>query len=731
MKVGKPNRIRAVRVGLQLLFLALLGTGCVYFNTMFNAKRDFDRAKNLEKKRLETRSSSIISLDEDNFYKGVVRRCAKVLAEYPDSKWVDDALFLMGNAYFERGIYDSAGYKYDELLSYYPNSEWSDDAYFIKGRALLSREQYTEADSIFNRIASELADSDFADDARLMLAESAFRRNVLDSARVNFEILIRDYPESALIHQARQGLGDCYYREADYEASLAAYHELISGGKPAKAIWFHGVHRVGRCLLELERTDEAALHLQRVRKERLSPSQEAWIDIDLARVQSDRGNHQEALEALNEITRKQSKTEIAAEAAFRAGTIYQDKLDSLETAGRMYDRARKEAPQSTAATEALIRTTGLSKLSAASGTGVDSTGQAARNQFILAELYYFRLNDIPKAMTEYRNVVEDYPGSYWAANALYAMAHLAESVQRDREKSEELLDELIRDYPSSEFAVFAREKSGLEVSTAEVDSLPRTRYLKAEKALLAGENPEMAVSQLERLAAADPASPYAPRSLLAVAWAREHNGGNPESAMEVYRRIAELYPDFEGAGIARSRVEEYEKQTKAEEARKAREQKAAERQAAPAADKTGTKADPGTATATPDTTAKPTGLQKPAPAESTTVEAPKKKIAGPAELIKKAEPVYPLSVRNAGIEGTVSLNVMIDDEGQVSRVIYLKGPKELTEAAEEAARKSTYEPAYRNSKPTAAFINVNFTFTLPSEPTQTNDSSEPAPAENP
>jgi TonB family protein len=703
---------------------------------MFNAKRDFRQAKNLEKRRLETRSSSIISLDEDNLYKGVVRRCAKVLADYPDSKWVDDALFLMGNAYFERGIYDSAGYKYDELLSYYPNSEWSDDAYFIKGRALLSREQYTEADSIFNRIASELADSDFADDARLMLAESAFRRNVLDSARVHFETLVRDYPESPLIHEARQGLGDCYYREADYEAALEAYHQLISGGKPPKAIWFHGVHRVGRCLLELGRTDEAALHLERIRKERLSPSQEAWIDIDLARVQSDRGNHQEALAALDDITKKQSKTEIAAEAAFRAGTIYQDRLDSLETAGRMYDRARKEAPQSAAATEALIRTTGLSKLTAASGAGIDSTGQAARNQFILAELYYFRLNDIPKAMTEYRNAVADYPGSYWAANALYAMAHLAESVQRDREKSAELLDELIRDYPSSEFAVFAREKRGLEVSTAEVDSLPRTRYLQAEKALLSGEDPETAVSQLERLAAADPASPYAPRSLLAVAWAREHNGGDPESAMDAYRRIAELYPDFEGADIARTRIEEYDKQAKAEEARKAREQKRAQSQATaaaetPSANDTAATAEPGASVAQPDTSIGPTGQPQAAPTDTIATEAPKKKIAGPAELIVKAEPVYPQTALEAGIQGTVSLNVMIDAEGQVTRVIYLKGPKELTEAAEAAARKSTYEPAYRRGKPSAAFINVNYTFTPPSELPRTNDSAEPAPVENP
>jgi len=674
---------------------------CVYFNTMYNAKRDFRNAKRLERDRIELRKSEVRTVEEENLYKSVIKRCAKIISKYPDSKWVDDALFLMGNAYFELGKFDSAGYKYDELLRLFPKSKWSDDAFFIKGRTLLSRGQFAKADSIFNYIATELSGGDYADDAQLMLAESAFKRDALDTAITAYKKLLHDYPKSPLRHDARKSLGDCYYRSADYQKALDVYREMVND-EPPKPIWFYGVYRIGKCLIELGRIDEAEKHLRRIYKKRLNPVEKGWIRVELERITSIKGDHEAAIKALKEVAEKNKKTDLAAEAWFNIGTIYQDSLKNLDEARKAYDQARKEAPKSTAATEALIRTTGLDKLAGQSGAARDTTGRAARNQLILAELYLFRMNNIAKAMAEYQSLVDNYPGTYYAAQALYAMAYLAENVQGKPEAAKNYLRELVDNYPPSKFTILARRKLGLPVDQAMVDSTAESLYLEAEKLLIGENNPDSAMKRFETLAANNPATPLAPKSLLALGWVLENYKHNPDSAAAVYRKLAETYPDHPAAATARARVELFDKtKAKKEKPGKSKEQIGGQ-QRAPRGKQ------PPSRSTTPQ---KPRVTEKAKPAAPTPPERkPNPTRTSPPKILVKAEPVLPAAAEAEGISGTVQLNVLVDKKGGVSKVIPIKGPKSLYEAATEAAKRSKFAPAYRVGKPAPGWVAVSFTF---------------------
>ncbi|MCK4350977.1 MAG: energy transducer TonB [Candidatus Krumholzibacteria bacterium] len=86
----------------------------------------------------------------------------------------------------------------------------------------------------------------------------------------------------------------------------------------------------------------------------------------------------------------------------------------------------------------------------------------------------------------------------------------------------------------------------------------------------------------------------------------------------------------------------------------------------------------------------------------------------PPALVKFANPFYPELARQAGIEGTVLLSVLVGKEGSVLEVSVLKSdvPSSMEKAAILAARKFKFTPARQNTVPVQARISVPVVFTL-------------------
>ena len=83
-----------------------------------------------------------------------------------------------------------------------------------------------------------------------------------------------------------------------------------------------------------------------------------------------------------------------------------------------------------------------------------------------------------------------------------------------------------------------------------------------------------------------------------------------------------------------------------------------------------------------------------------------------ARLIRKIDPLYPPLARTARIQGVVSLEVRIDEEGNVASVDVLSGPPLLREAAVTAVRQWKYSPTILNGEPYPVLANVTVRFVL-------------------
>jgi TonB family protein len=78
--------------------------------------------------------------------------------------------------------------------------------------------------------------------------------------------------------------------------------------------------------------------------------------------------------------------------------------------------------------------------------------------------------------------------------------------------------------------------------------------------------------------------------------------------------------------------------------------------------------------------------------------------------VKEVKPVYPNIARQAGIEGIVSMRVLINKDGAVEKVDVLSGEQALRQAAITAVRQWRYQPFLLegNAAPVVTIVNLKF-----------------------
>ena len=84
-----------------------------------------------------------------------------------------------------------------------------------------------------------------------------------------------------------------------------------------------------------------------------------------------------------------------------------------------------------------------------------------------------------------------------------------------------------------------------------------------------------------------------------------------------------------------------------------------------------------------------------------------------ANLVKKVQPVYPVSAKQNRVQGVVSLDVAISQEGVPQEIRVVASPSDdLTQSALEAVRQWRYKPVLLNGQPVNVVTNVIVSYTL-------------------
>ena len=99
--------------------------------------------------------------------------------------------------------------------------------------------------------------------------------------------------------------------------------------------------------------------------------------------------------------------------------------------------------------------------------------------------------------------------------------------------------------------------------------------------------------------------------------------------------------------------------------------------------------------------------------ESTVVAFQPKEVDTKAEIIAKPDPVYTREARRAGVQGIVTLKLLLLPDEKIDRIKVVRGlPFGLTENAIRAACKVKFKPAVKAGKPVAQWVTIQYGFQL-------------------
>jgi TolA-binding protein len=454
--VGFGRSLRRFLPVVAVLLTAL--TACAYFNTLYNAKQKYNEAAKADERAAQGRTQPPTPgtpNPQSRTYEEVVEKCKSMIATYPDSKHVDDAMLLSARALYKLGNYDEAVAALDSLQRKYPKSNLRGDAMFLEGKCLAAAEKYDEAAPVLRDFAEDYRGNDQRPEALYLLCTSLMQLGLNDEAVATLRRLEDDHGRSDYRFQAQVEMAGILAEKGLEEESLEVYRRMSDSRIPESYrydVW------LGMAAVQEKLGDHAGalVTLEGIRDLPRAPEKEPIGMLLRARANTALDSTSIAILEYRDVTTRFARGKYAAEAYYRLGEVYEG-LDSLQAAQQAYQEVPRVYSNSEFSEDAIKRSGNIGRMLRVQATsGDDSPEAVAMRTFSMAEIQLFQLESPDKAIASYRKIIDEFPDSEFAPRSVYAMGYISGVVKGDSAQARQWYDVLVTRYPQSAQAQLAR-----------------------------------------------------------------------------------------------------------------------------------------------------------------------------------------------------------------------------------------------------------------------------------
>jgi TolA-binding protein len=444
-------RIRVTAV--VALAAALLS--CAYYNIFWTANKEYDKA---------TRELPYAEFwdpyeqqkppgDKLKLLDSAAERSGKLLVLYPDSKWADDALLLMGKCFLLAEDYDKALTKFREVVTIYPDGSFAEEAKYLEAYTLILQDFTAEAATILQALSENAADRLVREKANYLGARVAFESGDCLIAVDSYVAYLEAYPKGERVEHARLALGECLVKLGMYREAIDDLQPLI-GEMDEEGVL--ALLRVGRAHRMLGERTEAVGVFDQVLTGATEDTLRARAGVEQALTHLDEERHEDAIQTLL-LADSLGNLKLSGEINYRIGLIYERDLRDFDQAIVHYDDSvKKKSPY---ARTAARRSKALKNVNKYREEIAAGTGDVAKSRYLLAETYLYDLDMQEEALEELVTVTDSFPESEYAARSMLALAAFMEDEGDTAAAA--YYRQIIEGFPETPYANVARIALGM------------------------------------------------------------------------------------------------------------------------------------------------------------------------------------------------------------------------------------------------------------------------------
>lgn len=611
---GVHPRCRS-QIGVLALVAALILSNCAYYNTFYNAEKAFKAAERERKNRKGSTPTS----QETTSYNQAIEKASKVLELYSTSKYVDDALLMVGKCSYHQGQYAKAERKFEELLTLFPGSPLAEEAILWRARSRIAQNQLVQAAADCRQLIATAKSGAIRDEAQYLMAEIDFAREDYRAAADKFSESAKRIREREVRSSAYARLGECYLKLNDYLPAARAF-QAAAKNTLIDTRRYEATLNMGRALREAGEIREAERVFLRMINDQLA--KQYWPDakLEMAGCLVREGQIDEAMDSYEALIKDHSRTEAAARAHYALATLYETLFSDYVKAREHYDQLKTEAPRCELVPNANNRVADLERLLRLQATIAELTGKS----FAIDSLQQATLPALPDtvrpgtrdlmaltpeagadtslavfirgatpqpAAQPTKKAIAPYPGMGLAtahlqlAELFYfrlarsdsALAHYWAAYHADPDSSSAaqalypiayILRTVHHDTARADSLLGLIVERFPDLPQAEgarralglpkppdQESLAAALFWRADSLLWEAQAPEAALSLFASVSTQYPESNYAPRALYAIAWVLEQKLHDNERALETYKQLLAFYPHSPQGKVAKRKLD--------------------------------------------------------------------------------------------------------------------------------------------------------------------------------
>ena len=465
-------------------------TCCAYLNHMFNAERLDEQAAEMRAARLDSIPDSENSLpgsEERQKYDKIIEKGSRVLERFPkNKKRTAEAVFLIGEAFRHKHEWNKAITKYDEFERYFADHDSMQAVEYQRAYCLYRNHEFNISRFALEPVVAS-KDHPYYFQGLNLLSLLDEQSEAPDQAIASLEALLADTAGTPFMRgKAHFRLAGLYFKKENWNKAREHYT-----AKEIKELNPREQETAGsqaaECLANRKEYLQAADEYKELYK---NPDyefnrQDYLVRIGELTMLAER--YPDAIIILNKVNTDYPRSDVAARSYFCLGDYEQHKTIDYDKAVIYYDSSFISRSISKWGQESRERRDALKRLIAMRNKNdndrkdsIPNVDNFFKSEFLIAELFLFKLSEVDSAITRLDNVIKDSGDSLKTLRATYAKAFIYDEYMHDPDAAEEIYKEIIEKYPDTEYAKQAQTNLGMRVTLKTREDLAKEKYMEAE-----------------------------------------------------------------------------------------------------------------------------------------------------------------------------------------------------------------------------------------------------------